>query len=154
MKENKNLIFSGICAVLSLIAFFMFFAPFITLLGASNNGFEVAFNDPFYFGAFFNWIVVTFAMLISLGTCCIELLVKLKVMKPLNLKLNDMVKTIILGCLAIFDLVVAILLFCTPALCDGADIFGLGAGAIVAAVMMILLFLVKCCYIVLPKVLK
>ena len=154
MKENKNLIFSGASALLSLVAFFMFLAPFMTLLGGSANGYDVAFNDPFYFGAFFNWLIVTFAMLISLGTCCIELLVKLKVMKPLNLKLNDMVKTIILGCLAIFDLVVAILLFCTPALCNVADLYGLGAGAIVAAVMMILLFLVKCCYIVLPKVLK
>ena len=154
MKENKNLIFSGVSALLSLVAFFMFLAPFITLFGGSASGYGVAFNDPFYFGAFFNWLIVTFAMLISLGTCCVELLVKLKVMKPLNLKLSDMVKTLVLGCLAIFDLVVAILLFCTPALCNGADIYGLGAGAIVAAVMMILLFLVKCCYIVLPKVLK
>lgn len=152
MGKDKKLICSGVSFVLTLVAFFMFLATFITYL-FDFSGYDLAFADKPYFGPLFSWIVVLLAMLISLCAFVVELLVKLNVMKPLKISVEPMVELIVVGVLALFDLLTVIFLFLTPAMCNASD-GKLGAGAVVAAIMMLLALFVKCAYVFLPKLLK
>ena len=131
----------------------MFAVPFVkvsTIIGnATGSGYYFAFGDGFNFGILLAWIIVLLALLISLGTCCVALLVELKVMKPLNLKLEGNMKLICLGGLALFDLVAAILLFLVGPLTDSSGYVAFGP--IFAGIMMIFAMLAKCCYALLDR---
>ncbi|MCR5079645.1 MAG: hypothetical protein K6B65_07005 [Bacilli bacterium] len=163
MKDKNiiRLVGVGVGAALTIAAFFLFAAPFLSVTGSIGSwsttfvstGWAIAFAEEPKPGILIAWILSLVLMVAVIGVCVMLVLDKLGVVK-VGIFENKMA---VMGCaalIAVLGIVVGLLAFLTLPLVGAPDGVGLGIGAIFVGILSILGGCASACGLVAPIVMK